>query len=209
MKRFLTVIIYILCLACPKWIGISISPLGDVAKSGTFWSKLMDNNSAWAILIVVSSGFLGWAWDGGKGEGEGGSCSDISWSGGSPWGSGGSPFPPSESLCSVGVVPIIVRTATTLLLWLHKKGSKEETELYYKLWTIRWQGLWSFTFWLNSVIYPGEVTTGATGVTLVAPKFSDILTLFQPGRQTLPQHCRGRTKNFPTVTSLYPKQRCR
>ena len=140
-------------LACPKCIGISISPLGDVAKRGTFWSKLMDNNSAWAILIVVSSGFLGWAWDGCRSEGEGGSCSDIFWSGGSPWGSGGSPLPPSESLCSVGLGPIIVRTATTLLLWLHKKGSKEETELYYKLWTIWWQGLWSFTFWLKSVIY--------------------------------------------------------
>ena len=33
------------------------------------------------------------------------------------------------------------------------------------------------------------------------PKFSDTLTLFQPGG-VLPQHRRGRPKNFPTVTSL-------
>ena len=43
-----------------------------------------------------------------------------------------------------------------------------------------------------------EVTVGATGATVVVPKFSDTLTLFQPVVQILPQHCKGRTKNFPT-----------
>ena len=31
-----------------------------------------------------------------------------------------------------------------------------------------------------------DVSTGATGATAVAPKFSDTLTLFQPGGQILP-----------------------
>ena len=31
-----------------------------------------------------------------------------------------------------------------------------------------------------------DVTAGATGATAVAPKFSDTLTLFQPGGQILP-----------------------
>jgi hypothetical protein len=47
-----------------------------------------------------------------------------------------------------------------------------------------------------------EVTAGATGGTAVAPKFSDALTLFQPGGQILPHHRRGCTKIFPVVTSL-------
>ena len=38
--------------------------------------------------------------------------------------------------------------------------------------------------------------------TAVAPKFSDALTLFQPGGADYAQHRRGRTKNFPVVTSL-------
>ena len=42
-------------------------------------------------------------------------------------------------------------------------------------------------------MYPSirDVTAGAM-----------LLTLFQPGGQILPQHCRGHTKNFLTVTSL-------
>ena len=50
-----------------------------------------------------------------------------------------------------------------------------------------------------------DVTAGATGVTKVAPKFSDALTLFQPGGADSAQHCKGRTKNFPVVTSLLVK----
>ena len=41
-----------------------------------------------------------------------------------------------------------------------------------------------------------------TSVTAVAPKFSDALTLFQPGRADSAQHRRGCSKNFPAVTSL-------
>ena len=44
------------------------------------------------------------------------------------------------------------------------------------------------------------------GVTAVAPKFLDTLTLFQPGGQILPRHCRKCTKNFPLVTSLTQKK---
>ena len=43
------------------------------------------------------------------------------------------------------------------------------------------------------------ITAGATAV---APKFSDALTLFQPRGEDSAQHRRGRTKNFPVVTSL-------
>ena len=48
-----------------------------------------------------------------------------------------------------------------------------------------------------------DVSTWATGATAVAPKSSDALTLFQPGGadSALP-FCRGRTINFPAVTSL-------
>ena len=38
-----------------------------------------------------------------------------------------------------------------------------------------------------------DVSTGATGPTTVANKFSDTLTLFQPGGQILPTNWRGRT----------------
>ena len=44
--------------------------------------------------------------------------------------------------------------------------------------------------------------TGVTGATAVEPKFSDTLTLFQPGEQILPQHRRSCTNISPTVTSL-------
>jgi hypothetical protein len=47
-----------------------------------------------------------------------------------------------------------------------------------------------------------EVTIGATGATADAPKFSNTLTLFQPGRQILPLHRRSRTKKLPGITSL-------
>ena len=40
--------------------------------------------------------------------------------------------------------------------------------------------------------------------TVVAPKFSNILTLFQPGVADSVHHCRGCTKNFPVGTSLRP-----
>ena len=38
-----------------------------------------------------------------------------------------------------------------------------------------------------------DVTTGATGATAVAPKFSDTLTLSQPGGTDSAHHCGGRT----------------
>ena len=50
---------------------------------------------------------------------------------------------------------------------------------------------------ITNIKYLAAAATGAT-----APKFSETLTLFQPGGQILPHHCRGRTKNFPVVTSM-------
>ena len=48
-----------------------------------------------------------------------------------------------------------------------------------------------------------DVTTGSTGTTMVAPKNSDTLTLFQPGGGAdSAQHRRGHTKNFPMDASL-------
>ena len=41
--------------------------------------------------------------------------------------------------------------------------------------------------------YHRDVTTGATGATKVAPKFSDTLTLSQPGWADYAHHQRGRT----------------
>ena len=38
-----------------------------------------------------------------------------------------------------------------------------------------------------------DVTTGATGATEVAPKFSDTLTLFQPRGADFAHHRRGRS----------------
>ena len=38
-----------------------------------------------------------------------------------------------------------------------------------------------------------DVTTGATGATEVAPKFSDTLTLSQPRGADSTHHCRGRS----------------
>ena len=51
-------------------------------------------------------------------------------------------------------------------------------------------------------MYLRDEPTGATGTTKVAPKFSDTLTLFQPGEVDSAHHRRGRTKKFPTVTSI-------
>ena len=48
-----------------------------------------------------------------------------------------------------------------------------------------------------------DVSTGVTGPTAVAPTFSDILTLFQPGGGAdSANHWRGRTYIFTVVTSL-------
>ena len=47
-----------------------------------------------------------------------------------------------------------------------------------------------------------DVSTGATGTTAVAPKFSDILTLFQPRGADSAHHRRGRSKHLPVITSL-------
>ena len=47
-----------------------------------------------------------------------------------------------------------------------------------------------------------DVSTGATGATVVAPKFSDTLTLSPPWGADSAHHCRGRNEIFPMVTSL-------
>ena len=47
-----------------------------------------------------------------------------------------------------------------------------------------------------------DVSTGATGATGVAPKFSDTLTLFQLRGADSAHHWHGRTYIFPVVTSL-------
>ena len=47
-----------------------------------------------------------------------------------------------------------------------------------------------------------DVTTGATGATVVAPKFSDTLTLSQPRGADSAHHHRGRSQHFSVVTSL-------
>ena len=47
-----------------------------------------------------------------------------------------------------------------------------------------------------------DVSTEATGVTVVAPKFSDNSTLSPPGRADSAHHRRGRTQILPTVTNL-------
>ena len=44
-----------------------------------------------------------------------------------------------------------------------------------------------------------DVSTGATGATGVAPKFSDTLTLFQPRGADSAHHRRGRTYIFPAL----------
>ena len=44
----------------------------------------------------------------------------------------------------------------------------------------------------NVIAFRG-VTTGATGATDVAPKFSDTLTLSQPKGADSAHHCRGRS----------------
>ena len=41
-----------------------------------------------------------------------------------------------------------------------------------------------------------------------APKFSDALTLFQPGGADFTQHYRGCTKNFPVVTYIFIDSLC-
>ena len=50
-----------------------------------------------------------------------------------------------------------------------------------------------------------DVTTRATGTTVVTPRFSDTLTLVQPRGADSAQHRRGRTKNFPIDTSQMQK----
>ena len=47
-----------------------------------------------------------------------------------------------------------------------------------------------------------DVTTGATGATEVAPKFSDAITLSQPRGADSAHHYRGRSKKFSVVMSL-------
>ena len=57
----------------------------------------------------------------------------------------------------------------------------------------------------KKTIFVRDVSTGATGATEVAPKFSDTLTLSPPGGEDSAHHRRGPTKNFPVDTSLnYP-----
>ena len=45
----------------------------------------------------------------------------------------------------------------------------------------------------NNIPHYRDVSAGATGATAVAPKFSDTLTLFQPGGADYAHHRRGRT----------------
>ena len=54
----------------------------------------------------------------------------------------------------------------------------------------------------NLIILSRDVTTGATGATAVAPKFSDTLTLSKPRGADSTHHRRGRSLHFPVVTSL-------
>ena len=78
--------------------------------------------------------------------------------------------------------------------------------LNLRLWTLRpWEDITAMVSTSYPVYQSTFVTAGATGATAVAPKFSDVLTLFQPGEgggADSAQHRRGYTKNFPVVTSL-------
>jgi hypothetical protein len=56
----------------------------------------------------------------------------------------------------------------------------------------------------QSAHHDRDVTTGATGATAVAPKFSDTLTLSKPRGADSTHHRRGRSLHFPVVTSLSP-----
>ena len=55
---------------------------------------------------------------------------------------------------------------------------------------------------MQIVITLRDVSTGATGATRVAHKFSDTLTLFQLRGADSAHHWHGRTYIFPVVTSL-------
>ena len=55
---------------------------------------------------------------------------------------------------------------------------------------------------MSLVLSVRDVTTRATGTTAVTPKFSDILTLFQPGVADSAHHGRSCTKNFLVDASL-------
>ena len=48
-------------------------------------------------------------------------------------------------------------------------------------------------YWGPFKYYVRDVSAGATGATAVAPKFSDTLTLSQPGEADFAHHYRGRT----------------
>jgi len=61
-------------------------------------------------------------------------------------------------------------------------------------------------FGQHSIADSRDETTGVTGTTGVAPKFSDTFTLFQPDEIDSAQHRRGRTKNLPRDTSLAVEQ---
>ena len=52
---------------------------------------------------------------------------------------------------------------------------------------------WSQNVAVKLQFLPRDVSTGATGATVVAPKFSDTLTLSQPGGADSAHHRRGRT----------------
>ena len=105
-----------------------------------------------------------------------------------------------------GSISTLARDFWYLTLWTDRQVSPAQlSPLHFGPCTLRLKTFWPVTFWLLafSLFYPNrDVTTGTTDKTAVAPKFSDVLTLFQPGGQILPYHCRGRTINFPAVTSL-------
>ena len=52
-------------------------------------------------------------------------------------------------------------------------------------------------------MYCMDVPSGMTGATSVTPKFSDALTLFQPGRADSDQHCRDVTAGATRVASKF------
>ena len=79
-----------------------------------------------------------------------------------------------------------------------------------------WLGIWKcYSLWVwkvnkQTLTHIRDITPGPTGASVVAPKFSDTLTLFHQrgwaakgGGQILLHHCRDCTKNFLMVTSLH------
>ena len=84
------------------------------------------------------------------------------------------------------------------LEYFSQKTRSRYMSIHYELEWKFWLG-----FWLGGNTTHRDVSVGATGATAVAPKFSDTLTLFQPGGEDYAHHWRGRTEIFPVITSLF------